>query len=1456
MGHFYIKSDVNEYSDMYDTTISSVYSDLAEGQSATLKIKGNQVSERAVLDFPMPPMPSYGSGKLDGFTFQFHLDTSKDQNPERSFVAYKFKSGKGIDNEEGSMVRVTNSDGITEPVFASTVHLEAHDELPHSCYHENFTGESDAVVTTRTRYLQHPAITVDDALQSMSLFDKGFKALNMGGGQKAIFEDHLSIQRESQVEHMDKVVPLKRLDDNTGYKTVKTYEGKHYYFYDDISITQRLGFNTGKSVEEKVFYMKDESAKVFETDGENEVTPTSSFLDIVSVDIDHFKADAASRDASLPTAFSTSSPFVSESRIDFSDKVALTGNKAMHMYSNYEHDSKKTGANQDDYVHKSGEIFSTSFVTKKNIPMPVHSFDPSGTGGSTSENTAKSEITIDVYFDNMEVAYKLGTNGKVSHDGSTESEQNNQITHLRSFFITFSELLPQENVHLGQYVSQHFASDKDGTIDKHLETTDDANLDSDLIGVGFIAVPRGSAGASGDGGVRKAIVPVKLGQLTCGYNAADGVSKHQGTVQWGTPANGWELQERKWYRLKFCYTPIGYSDDVDDVDTDADGSAGSMIMYVTDPLDETEPLDNTQAIGGTNILKNGLKLYNINYNYDAVSTSDLETTAPNAAANWTPHMSMWLTNIREEYTSSSANSIDMFWDGAAGVSPIPGSTSEMSVYIDSIRLKNNSLKMGSLSAESNPNYLKGQKACINKNNKLIINNENTSTDGNRFRETSTGIALGFDDRTKIAGVQNFLLFNGFSSNNMSVTTGMLDADLRAGLIENNIPNRMGHIRDSYNKDSTDLLVTLTAGDGGEDIGVGNSWSASPRSDVASFSQKGLVEVSTSVNADNNNGRRECLWASAKVMSIESIDTKSIKIKVDKLTPFMVPEGIQFIMYKHSADWDTSATNWTVLDLDNYDTSANTVVLKYSSGQALSSSNSTDMGLKANIPVLWVSPYLHWLVIQTDNEGLLPERYYESVCMIESTLAATSGGDGFGFTHNESSFSQSSGDLSYNNLRNLTITSESVLDVEQDYGFGKFSDDETGYFAEFTLDRNSIDGLQTVDFSNLMFGTDKPEFDGKRGTDRIAFLLAPRKPSVHNNFMEIHSSEASTTTLRPRLFARYEDEVPVINNFKGMPNEDNPQFTNFEWETDAVDLWYGMLIVDSQQVSSQYHNAIAHIPLNEESEASTYMYFPDQGETYLSGAGASNRVTGTETSTVISRLDGLSGYCKDFDGVDDSLNYATSAMTDPTDKFTLSMHTIPNYVDSSKTRKAFFRSGFCEVNFVSSASGTHITAVLTNTNGDTYTLTSGFVYTDGKTPIHIAVQYDKTLPSKGAKLFVNGLMADSLNIDTSYNIASNNNAIYIGNDDNADDDGFNGRIEEVVLYKDCPIIVNPQSKSYTFNKPLSELNRDSGATSGAPEMHSAKLFLKDYHNIRGYSSDKVGTSSLLSLKRTAFNLARA
>ena len=82
------------------------------------------------------------------------------------------------------------------------------------------------------------------------------------------------------------------------------------------------------------------------------------------------------------------------------------------------------------------------------------------------------------------------------------------------------------------------------------------------------------------------------------------------------------------------------------------------------------------------------------------------------------------------------------------------------------------------------------------------------------------------------------------------------------------------------------------------------------------------------------------------------------------------------------------------------------------------------------------------------------------------------------------------------------------------------------------------------------------------------------------------------------------------------------------------------------------------------------------------------------------------------------------------------------------------------------------------------------------------------------------------------------------------DGFDGVIEELVLYNETIYPIKKGQQELELNKPFEELKN---STEGHSKPYSARIFLKDYHNIRGKNLSDISQSNVASLRKSAFLL---
>ena len=1463
MVEFFKKIDKNTHSNVFDTTVSGFYSDLSE-QGETMTVRSGMFKDLALFDFPVAHPPSYGDAKINGFKFTFEMsdtDVTNKVNYQGEHHIFMFKKGKNLGNEEGSVSRVVDSTNqVMAPAMVVFAHADDFEHDPYSIYVEDFTDTGENIISEpvagTTVHRDFHYLSIDDAHNA---YGDGIAKINYANTSFTPSKSLLRTDYGSNLPNGDDVVEVKAKDD--GWESVKSAApyGKLFWYNNSGYWNSR---RNEKGVKDRVKSLEQTVADTV-TDEQNaikEITPESTFFDNIQVPKNFLKPDAQLSSSGQTDFNIRDTVFHAYAGANLSNEKYKTGGSALNLRSHVDYDGTETSATssaaQKKFNFGSGYNRQSTCVMKRNIPAPVIFFDDVNAKGynlTSASHSIKQEIDIDVYFDELGAAYMVNKDVHVW-------DSDNVYTHLRSFAIIFGENDVDDNQDFADYIASHI--DKSSTIgDSDISLSAAGNVHKDLMGVIFYRVPE----ATTSQGNSKGIIKIKTlrGDGVNTYATNDRIFFDSATtggenfdnpkvLGWKTHSSpvGYQLTTGKWYRLKFVYSINGGNGAQDDNDSNDDGVA-SMNLWIFDG--DTGKL--AEANLGGNASGNAY-LDPIHVNNCNVDPAD-RINRPDA---WPKNMSLWLNNIGNQHdtdTNAEADSAEDVLHTAANGEPL---YTKSSVFIDKISFRNQNLRHSNVSGENNPFFASG-KGVVSSPNKTLYNPALFNGQSSPHNVPPTGIAIGFNDRTQLNGTTARLLFNGFSCSQATKPSAILDANLHAGAATNALPAKMGDVADVMAQGS-DLLDSLSCGASSTNVLTGDGVDNDPLQDVDGFSQKGVVKVS-GITWDNDNDKRECLWASSKILKAESVEGNVATIVVDDPSILSAPVGTQFIIYKIFED----LVDYNSLDASNTSTYAIANLTKLDGNRAtfafvsntpfntLMRDESAAGGTYASsISSLWVSPYLFWLFIQTADDGASAARTYQSVCMIDADLSTTSGAEGLGATYNESSFSTNSGNTEYFLKRELNLIDNSSLIIDTDFGFGQHEENQGGYAARFVpkLGVNEIDLNNVADNLKLKSG------------ERFSFAIRPKDDNVDTR-MIICSSEHSTTSKRPRLYTRFIDEIPEVENFKVSPNPENPQFLDFEWQTSAKDLWYGLLHIDNKQINSQYENAIAHIPLDEESVGTStiFLYYPDQGGRYIDREADSTRVAATVTdtdgtaSTVTAEIDGLAGYNKAFDAADSELDFSTgSTLTDPGNEMTLVAHCVPNLVTSTATRNLFFRDSFLTITLQSASAGTFVQAVIQNSNDDTYTLKSPYVYTDGETPLSIIVTFDKDISANNAKLFVNGALSDSLSVDLDYGLKVNNSDIIIGNDDNNDNDAFNGRIEEIVLYNKCLEVINPQSKKFTYTKPLKngETNKSTTAGSGSPETYCARLFLKDYHNIRGYTASEIGSSSQITIRKTSFRLA--
>ena len=84
--------------------------------------------------------------------------------------------------------------------------------------------------------------------------------------------------------------------------------------------------------------------------------------------------------------------------------------------------------------------------------------------------------------------------------------------------------------------------------------------------------------------------------------------------------------------------------------------------------------------------------------------------------------------------------------------------------------------------------------------------------------------------------------------------------------------------------------------------------------------------------------------------------------------------------------------------------------------------------------------------------------------------------------------------------------------------------------------------------------------------------------------------------------------------------------------------------------------------------------------------------------------------------------------------------------------------------------------------------------------------------------------------------------------------FKGLLEEVIVYNKVIYPISPGAESFIMRTPLQEIESEGFVNvMTGPRSYTCRLFMKDYHNVRGSTSREVATSAPVQLKKAVFRI---
>ena len=728
-------------------------------------------------------------------------------------------------------------------------------------------------------------------------------------------------------------------------------------------------------------------------------------------------------------------------------------------------------------------------------------------------------------------------------------------------------------------------------------------------------------------------------------------------------------------------------------------------------------------------------------------------------------------------------------------------------------------------------------------------------------------------------------------------------------------------------------------------------------DIENFSYKGLMKFnydsaqileitegsgSTAHYIHNYNiVARENDYVAARVTKV---DISAGEITVDDPSVLQLKEGTVYRLYFRGAIRKATSANKniqpTYQDVYLASDSINDNIVKIKNELSSPFINGNVEG-KQVIDNLWISPKLHWLIMEvlpynSDNEKV-EDRTYRSVVEVNRGNTAFPTSVDYGVTFNETTYN----DGIYQNSWNLDFTiPDSQIINETDFGFGAL-DAEGGGGGELAkvklVDKNL---WHSVDLSGAITDGDKKEGDiltTMMVPSALSSIIKTTIATTENTTKAtedvewyMHGSSHYEGVFRPFLLTTFEDALPTIEDFSISPTEGREFFPKFTWRCKDDDVWYGFIVVDDKKIVNQYQNAVLHMPLNtpKKSNVASTVKVGKQDTDVPDWYDYVNNVNSTtwfakksdttpwtfplyyalEDIELAFDPEGLSGWCHRFTQPNggesvNALNFWSDSADEqiglkgtlPKKEMSLIVHVTPDYVilpsannqmifdngggvdygdaigtgffaDELKFFKVYIDvDGYVNVEICPDKCYETRAGVTTSSNRHKITLSSKtIVPMDGITPTNIIVTLDAGLKKNNVKLFIDGKLEDTTGRSYNDNTLSSSNRwpfdvqmasesetgmLTVGNvrsmrTPTSQGEPFKGRIEEVVYYTKCIYPVNVDLGEYILEKPLKEL-----AGNNKSKSYSARLFVKDYHNIRGTTIDKVASTASVAWRKS-------
>jgi len=771
--------------------------------------------------------------------------------------------------------------------------------------------------------------------------------------------------------------------------------------------------------------------------------------------------------------------------------------------------------------------------------------------------------------------------------------------------------------------------------------------------------------------------------------------------------------------------------------------------------------------------------------------------------------------------------------------------------------------------------------------------------GERNAPAPTCISIGFESHADISGAfvdkKHLALGNFFTATPTDIET-LPDGYVTAALsnISNTEANRMLGVPYANTLSIWDPYVSGLAVSGAA-VGNGVRLSVNQAGSVGKFTHKGLISLSSSA-ADfsfasparfSNVSKTENPFVKSKVMGMD--DSGKI-ITVNTVAPLTNHPDTDYLVWLDGLEFTNVRTRQGCKILKR---EGNKIYLNKSMSALMDVSGSGDYPQnwkKNNLERMWIGPTKYWLwIMMMNNTNASGASWGDWAFTVPASsnsiprkqisygdIIITSGAGTYGSTYNESTYY----DGPYANKWNLNYTeSDTSFEVDQDYGFG----------AAVYSDEGALENLGGQIGDDFVYQGDNIFNLSKYATaanpssgDPFNVAICPKPADQYGTYVgNMCAASGSEDQGVPLLLTGYLDTLPQIRDFVSSPvidtlredfNMYNLQKTDansvlLKWqESNADDVLYRQLIVDTEGIKDKYHRAIDYWPLNEPHDAAFGYHYSGNTTTKYS-INPSN--VGTSDFAAYKSLEGFAGWGKVFQNGSSQNFYLSGAQAISgaayLDEWTAVLHAKPggNWMGvtwnsgSQSDVNAFYHYGVMGINLQNPQANdsrpyVHFSAVPTATDGSiagpqqTYLRSRTAIDWDGKQPLAIAVTFNKSLPRDNLKLYINGRLEDTSGTDWTQNtvVGASGTTMrkkpLIGLN-------YHGMLEEIILYEK-EMYFPPDPNQFLLD--TTYLPDISGTSSTNPEqVYQARLFVMDHHNIRGSSPREVSRSNTTQWKVT-------